>query len=244
MLVTQYRIKVHKKAEKEKLVIALVSDLHDRDVSDLLKTLKEMSPDLILVAGDLMERHKKGEIMHDGNPNPHTVESMDEWMGISTIRHLFTKILKFFDGSLQPEKDEGKRWDRKNGYRFLKEASMICPIYYSMGNHEWYHTKEDMEVLAKTGTVLLDNADALLDEYPVRLGGLSTRYDLDWLKAFSEQDGFKILLCHHPDYCDKYVKELGREMLVLSGHVHGGQFRFFGRGIFAPGQGFLPKYHQ
>ena len=31
--------------------------------------------------------------------------------------------------------------------------------------------------------------------------------------------------------------------LILSGHCHGGQIRVCGRGIFAPGQGLLPKYH-
>ena len=30
--------------------------------------------------------------------------------------------------------------------------------------------------------------------------------------------------------------------LVLSGHAHGGQFRLFGQGFFAPGQGWFPKY--
>lgn len=30
--------------------------------------------------------------------------------------------------------------------------------------------------------------------------------------------------------------------LVLSGHAHGGQWSFMGRGIIAPGQGWFPKY--
>ena len=30
--------------------------------------------------------------------------------------------------------------------------------------------------------------------------------------------------------------------LVLSGHAHGGQVRLFGRGLYAPGQGLLPRY--
>ena len=28
----------------------------------------------------------------------------------------------------------------------------------------------------------------------------------------------------------------------MAGHAHGGQWRFFGRGIYAPGQGLFPKY--
>ena len=38
-----------------------------------------------------------------------------------------------------------------------------------------------------------------------------------------------------------YLKERGIDLL-LSGHAHGGQFQFFGQGVFAPGQGIFPKY--
>ena len=30
--------------------------------------------------------------------------------------------------------------------------------------------------------------------------------------------------------------------LVIAGHAHGGQWRFFGQGLFAPGQGILPRF--
>ena len=64
---------------------------------------------------------------------------------------------------------------------------------------------------------------------------------LGWLENFSSEDKFSILLCHHPEYYPKYLKNKNID-LILSGHAHGGQIRLFGRGLFAPGQGALPKY--
>ncbi len=53
--------------------------------------------------------------------------------------------------------------------------------------------------------------------------------------------GFKILLSHHPEYWEKYIR--GKNIdLTVSGHAHGGQWCFLGRGVYAPGQGLMPKY--
>jgi len=52
--------------------------------------------------------------------------------------------------------------------------------------------------------------------------------------------GYKILLCHHPEYYERYIRGLDID-LTLSGHAHGGQIRIFGQGLFAPGQGILPQ---
>ena len=49
------------------------------------------------------------------------------------------------------------------------------------------------------------------------------------------------LLCHHPEYWPRYVRDLPVD-LTLSGHAHGGQIRLFGQGLFAPGQGLFPRY--
>jgi predicted MPP superfamily phosphohydrolase len=51
----------------------------------------------------------------------------------------------------------------------------------------------------------------------------------------------KILLCHHPEYYERYLKDKSID-LTVSGHAHGGQWRFFGKGVFAPGQGIFPRY--
>ena len=62
-----------------------------------------------------------------------------------------------------------------------------------------------------------------------------------WLDDFERQEGFRLLLCHHPEYYPRYLASR-RIDLVLSGHAHGGQWRPFGVAVFAPGQGVFPRY--
>ena len=225
---------------------ALVSDLHDRNPEKTLELLQQMHPDLILAAGDLMERHEKGE-------SPWTVESMDAWQGISRHRTYFTKILKMLDGSLIS--GHGKRipWRKENGYMFLKMASRIAPVIMGVGNHEWYFTKKDREVMKRAGVRLMDNRDCKVEirGEELRVGGLSTRYDADWLKSFAEKPGKKILICHHPDYYIRYIRGKSWDTfdLVVSGHTHGGQWRLFSAGgrkrgipVYSPGQGLFPPF--
>ena len=67
-----------------------------------------------------------------------------------------------------------------------------------------------------------------------------------WLDDFERQPGYKILLCHHPEYVPRYLQNRCID-LIVSGHAHGGQWRYYSRrrqewrGIYAPGQGLLPK---
>ena len=142
----------------------------------------------------------------------------------------------------------------RTGTEFLREASKICPVFCSLGNHEMKCSFDVAETVKKCGAVLLDNSS--VDFGGVTLGGLSTGCpklakqahfkktpppDLEWLESYAAQPGYKLLLCHHPEYYPRYIERLPVD-LVISGHAHGGQWRFFGRGLFAPGQGIFPKY--
>lgn len=63
---------------------------------------------------------------------------------------------------------------------------------------------------------------------------------IDELRETLSGDGLTILLAHEPQYFTCYCRP-GID-LIFSGHAHGGQFRLpGGRGLFAPGQGVLPK---
>lgn len=214
MKITRYNIKTEKL--QRSLRIALVADLHSRAPDEMLDAVASTSPDVICIAGDL------------------------------------TRAL---DGTA-----EGRS---ANGFAALDALCRIAPTFYATGNHEigasHKHirkcppvpekvriTQENLARIAQSGAHFLDNAHTKWQE--ITVGGLgsgllnpSGQPDVAALHDFFEADGFKILLCHHPEYYARYLRDKEVD-LVLSGHAHGGQWRIFGQGIFAPDQGVFPKY--
>lgn len=141
-----------------------------------------------------------------------------------------------------------------SGLAFLRAASARFKVFCSIGNHEVKHGVDVKDHIRATGAVLLD--DSFTEFGGISIGGLSSGYTVssvqgrfkktpppntDALKDFFAADGFKLLLCHHPEYFGNYLKNKSVD-LIVSGHAHGGQWRIFGQGIFAPGQGIFPKY--
>jgi predicted MPP superfamily phosphohydrolase len=131
------------------------------------------------------------------------------------------------------------------GFEFLKMCSKNYPVFCSLGNHEGRYEGDIHKAIAETGAILLDNTYTCFKS--LLIGGLTSGFltdgipELSWLDGFSSQTEYKILLSHHPEYYKKYIRPLSVD-LVLSGHAHGGQWRLFGRGVYAPGQGIFPKY--
>lgn len=142
----------------------------------------------------------------------------------------------------------------KDGIDFLRLCSEKYPTFCAIGNHEMKLSFDIKPLIKESGALLLDNESA--QYMGIKIGGLTTGYnqgekqgrtsvppcpDMDFANTFAKEEGYKILLSHHPEYYEKYLKDLSVD-LILSGHAHGGQWRFFGRGVFAPGQGLFPKY--
>lgn len=116
----------------------------------------------------------------------------------------------------------------------------------SVGNHEWYFTAEDERFFVDHNITVLDNADVqvTIKGKKLRIGGLSTRYDLDWLEEYAQKEGTKILLCHHPEHYKYKIKDRKTDIfdLVLSGHYHEGQWRIGNVGVYVPRIGLMiPK---
>lgn len=212
------QIRTHKlNTEQEGINIrfCLVADLHSKKYQAVLDSINEISPDAILCAGDILER---------------------------------------LDGYCDEQ--------NKNGFEFLEKAARIAPTYYSFGNHELFGgskdrckfgsagkkiSAENFKKLKSTGVKILDDDYVTIGN--LHIGGLSSGlYDkgnnlpnLEFTERFAGLGGYKILMSHHPEYFEKYLMTKDID-LVLSGHAHGGQWRIFGKGIYAPQQGLFPKY--
>ena len=128
---------------------------------------------------------------------------------------------------------------------FVEAILTKYPVYFVEGNHD---SDGDLtKGLLKIGVTVLQNKTEKLIRgtstiYMTGVGDLSTnRNDED--KAFNAVpiNDFDITLVHQPSNFKK-LTNYGAD-LVLCGHTHGGQIRIpFLPVLFAPGQGFLPKY--
>lgn len=127
--------------------------------------------------------------------------------------------------------------------RFLETVPEMVPVFYALGNHErkFKRRTEWMAKIRQSKAVLLDNESILFEG--IRIGGLSSAAgtpDTAFLDRFEKEDGYRLLMCHHPENWRDYVQ--GRDIdLTLCGHAHGGQIQLGGRGLYAPGQGLFPK---
>lgn len=152
-----------------------------------------------------------------------------------------------------------RRYDLDIALLFIEGVMDIAPIYYVSGNHEaWSGEYENIrnELILRDVVVLDDDKIELIKgNGKIEVLGLSDPAFLtssylngtdtskleEKLRLMSDDNIFQVLLSHRPELIEIYSKE--DIDMIFSGHAHGGQFRFPGiGGIFAPEQGFFPKY--
>lgn len=154
---------------------------------------------------------------------------------------------------------DSRNTDVETALDFVEEAVKIAPCYYVNGNHE-SRVDDDYEKLKHglmaLGVTVLENdeVEITIDDHKISLIGINdANFRMEYVddtmeqnvahqlsKVVPDNDNYKILLAHRPEYFDSYA---GQVDLVLSGHAHGGQFRLpFVGGLVAPGQGLFPEY--
>ena len=203
----------------EPICAALISDTHGRIIDDLAEAAAEAAPDLILVPGDAIENKRPGH---------------------------------------------------PDGIRMLARLAAVAPVFFSVGNHERALSREQTDGLAEAGIHCVDLSTERFSVRGTQLciGGVpSASYEngercetslaellftpraraelpqktVDYIAEFSAEGGAKLLLCHHPEYYRRYLRDCDTG-IICAGHAHGGQIRVAGRGVFSPGQGLFPRY--
>ena len=154
---------------------------------------------------------------------------------------------------------DSRRLDVAKALSLAERLVTIAPVYYVNGNNEskvktayeklkqgligmgvnvLENSSENIEVEGKCITIA-GISDPKFD--PNLYPGIPKRLVNLHLEAIPDNENFKILLAHRPEYINRYA---GKADLVFSGHAHGGQFIFpLIGGILAPGQGLFPKYY-
>lgn len=141
--------------------------------------------------------------------------------------------------------------DIANALALTDRLTSIAPVYYVTGNHELNTGVETfnalLEGLESGGVTVLRDAVREISNggESFYLLGLddSSRRDGTPARLVSElsDDKLQVLLVHRPENFELYAAA-GVD-LVFAGHAHGGQVRLpFIGGLYAPGQGFFPKY--
>ncbi|MBE6614214.1 MAG: metallophosphoesterase [Ruminococcaceae bacterium] len=213
--IVRYTVKDTKLTVPVRLV--LLTDLHScyygDEQKDLIRAIEKQKPDLVCLAGDIFD----DKTSHQG-----TIDLLD---GIADV----------------------------------------YPCYYVTGNHE--HWSEEVTILnallSSYGVTVLagDTVRFTADSQTILISGIDDPTGFHD-KSISAEPGkdtwygqlamveeavydspyFSLLLSHRPEKADEY--EASPFDLVLSGHAHGGQIRipFLMNGLFAPNQGYFPKY--
>ena len=192
--------------------LALVTDTHNRPADVILESLRRNQPALILLAGDFVYA------------DPPTVPGRLKMQNCPEAQKLLRACARVAPTYVSLGNHEWMLNDRDLALladtgavvldnRFVSLSiggAALCIGGLTSARLTAYQTWRDRQPLS------------FLYPWPGKEGWpKDPAPNLDWVGKFEQQDGYKILLCHHPEYMPRYLK--GRRIdLILSGHAHGG----------------------
>ena len=193
--------------------IALLTDSHNHPMDHVLDSLNRHKPEIICIAGDFVRARlpKRGHKMKNSRHARRFLKACakiaptyvslgnHEWMLNSTD----LKILASTGVRLLNNTYTSFRAGQKN----VVIGGLSSGTYVAYQNYCSYLIPEELE----PGQIYppMRPVDDML-----RQSSPST----DWLKAFCDEEGYKILLCHHPEYYPEYLSDQDiRPGLICSG---------------------------
>lgn len=195
--------------------LALITDIHNRRGLEVIRSLKDRRPDMILLAGDLVQR-RRSEIRNGEIINRNVALGEKQENVLPFLRDCRAVAPVFMSLGNHEWMLSGRDLED------LKETGAVIL---------------DNEYVRKGELVLGGLTSG-------GFYGYKKKPRSEWLGAFEKEPGLRLLLCHDPEYWalrQPFLRDRDID-LVLSGHAHGGQIRIFGHGLFSPDQGLIPKY--
>ena len=219
--------------------LALLADLHGRPYSRVISSVADHHPSLICITGDILYGSHP---LNDKSPLETQENVLPFLTGCAAIAPTFLSLgnheWALDQADIEKIKSTGVTV-LDNSYQSISADGKAVVVG---GLTSAYVT--DYRRFVAT----LNPAERARARYPRKenlsgIGGAVTasqhKPETAWLEEFSSAPGYHILLSHHPEYFPLVPKEVE---LILSGHAHGGQWRFFGHGVWCPGQGFWGKW--
>lgn len=193
----------------------------------LLKTVRKTRPDAIVFTGDLADRNHT-----DYNA------SLIAAKGLSRIAPVY-----YVNGNHElslPQEDISQMYDemRLTGINLLfdekiaveKEGDCIC--FAGLSEETIYESK------MRGGVLLSGSGRGRISDNEIDASLICDKIKM--LRQGVTEKAMFVLLVHEPQFFNTYAHE--KVDLIFAGHAHGGQIRLpFTQGLFAPGQGVLPK---
>ncbi|MDE6607533.1 MAG: metallophosphoesterase [Lachnospiraceae bacterium] len=211
--------KLRSKKIKKGVTLVVLADLHNKsygkDNCRLLKKINEIHPDMVLVAGDMLNAKPGADFSKTAVFLQKLAKEYKLLYGIGNHEHRLCLYPEVY-GSMHEEywqALQNKNITKLENQRVQFDEEGIC-VYGAQIGKEFYKRFK------------LKN---MKETYLKRiLGEPDKRY-------------FNILLAHNPDYFESYAA-WGAD-LVFSGHVHGGIVRLpFLGGVLSPACRLFPKY--
>lgn len=199
--------------------IVLLTDLHGnsfgKDNCRLLTKIKDITPDIICLAGDFIVEDNTAE------DNTKFIKLLNNLTEISPVYYSFgNHDLNYFN---------------KNGYSLLEEMQATGCIVLE---EEYVDIELNYKKLRLGGMF-----DYAFNQQYLPEDEWADDSTCKFLNEFTDTDRVKILMCHRPEsfiYEDASFRNID---FVLCGHTHGGIWRLpFLGGLIAPEQGLFPEY--
>jgi predicted MPP superfamily phosphohydrolase len=211
--------------------LALLSDLHNADPAPVISSLRSRRPSLICITGDVLYG---GRPEDDTSPVASQANVLPFLCSCAAIAPTFLSLgnheWMMDDTDIKEIKRTGvtvldNEWVAKDGLVIAGLTSGYVTAYRAFRSTQ----PAEPRYLRREDLYGIGGATRAAAHKP----------ETEWLSSFTAQAGYHILLSHHPEY---YPFIPDSVELVLSGHAHGGQWRFFGHGVWSPGQGWWPRY--